>query len=148
MLSLQTVNQLIFIIAGTCLTFITLNNIEMIFAQEDIKNINFYTIYIKSEGNETKIVDVSHFSLNGTDTQIRENYPIDEVFALEQKYKPPYHLFETSNGTITVYNATKEDYMDELDRILQDREVIKASAADNCWTIDIRGGHPPSHSRC
>jgi hypothetical protein len=51
--------------------------------------------------------------VNGTDTQIRESYPIDEVYALEKKYKPHYHLFETSNGTITVYNATKGHYMSE-----------------------------------
>jgi hypothetical protein len=95
----------------------------VVFAQENVKTITFYTIYTKPEGEDIRIVNITSLTINGTEAQIKENYPIDEIYTVEESYRPAYHVFEGGNQTLTVYNATKADYMNELDMILSDVKV-------------------------
>jgi hypothetical protein len=114
--------------------------------QEKIREITFHTIIVSQPSpRELSVVNVTSFTLNGTNAQIREQF---------SNYEPSFHnesrpaVFEglTPNQTYVVDKPTKEDYLSYLDTIVKDPSWGASTAT--CWFISIQGPALDRHYRC
>jgi hypothetical protein len=90
------------------------------------------------DNGEKKVINVTGITLKGTDAQIKQNYPLDEIYKMVATVGPITHEFTgPDNKTVVVKNVTKADYIKEIDTMLSTMQG--GESKDRCWDLPVEG---------